>query len=366
MDAYEGLRELLDKHPAGCPPAPEIIEILKILFTPEEAKVALGLGFRPFPVKAVARRAGVKAEEAVKRLESLADKGMVFYKEREGEKQYALVPIMPGVFEFPFMKGERNPTIDRLAALWQKYLSKACKEFGSKSMPFSRIIPVGEEVASEQGTLPYEKVYEMIDRAKVVGVAHCACRSAMRKCDNPTESCMMFDDTCTFLVERGYGRYLTKDEMKQMLKKFDDLGLVRQVNNAQDKLTFICNCCTCCCGLLRAMTHHGNPNVLSNSGFVPKLDRKACTGCGICVEKRCPMKALTMKKDRPVLDPKRCIGCGLCVTGCPEQAFKMVRSKRAKEVAPTNRDMAMKILEEKGKLKAFLPYLDPDVDPAKK
>jgi ferredoxin len=366
MDVYEGLREILDKHPAGCPPAPEIIEILKILFTPEEAKVSLGLGFRPFPVKAIARRAGVKPEEAVKRLESLAGKGMVFYKERQGERQYALVPIMPGVFEFPFMKGEKNPTIDRLAGLWQKYMDKMCKEFGSPSMPFSRIIPVGEEVASEHGTLPYEKVEEMIDRAQVVGVAHCACRSAMRKCDNPTESCMMFDDTCTFLVERGYGRYLSKDEMKRMLKKYDELGLVRQVNNAQDKLTFICNCCTCCCGLLRAMTTFGNPNVLSNSGFVPKLDPKACTGCGVCVEKRCPMKALKMKKDKPVLDVKKCIGCGLCVTGCPEGAFKMVRSKRAKEVAPTNRDMAMKILEEKGKLQAFLPYLDPDVEPTKK
>ncbi len=45
---YEQLRELLDTHPVGCPYAPEIIKILKILFTEEEARVALGLGFMPF------------------------------------------------------------------------------------------------------------------------------------------------------------------------------------------------------------------------------------------------------------------------------------------------------------------------------
>ena len=33
MTVYEKLREMLDTHPAGCPSAPEIIEILKLLFT---------------------------------------------------------------------------------------------------------------------------------------------------------------------------------------------------------------------------------------------------------------------------------------------------------------------------------------------
>ena len=28
-NVYEDLRKLLDRHPSGCPPAPEIIEILK-------------------------------------------------------------------------------------------------------------------------------------------------------------------------------------------------------------------------------------------------------------------------------------------------------------------------------------------------
>jgi DNA-binding transcriptional ArsR family regulator len=82
-DLYEKLRELLDVHPMGCPPAPEIIEILKILFTEDEARVALGLGFRPFTVYEIAARAGVDSQAAGLHLESLADKGMVFARRKK-------------------------------------------------------------------------------------------------------------------------------------------------------------------------------------------------------------------------------------------------------------------------------------------
>ncbi len=61
---YEKLRELFDTHPIGCAPAPEMIEILKILFTEEEAGVALGLGFTAFSVDEIAHRTGVPPEQA--------------------------------------------------------------------------------------------------------------------------------------------------------------------------------------------------------------------------------------------------------------------------------------------------------------
>jgi DNA-binding transcriptional ArsR family regulator len=89
-DIYERLRKLIDMHALGCPPAPEIIEILKILFTEDEARVALGLGFRPFAVSEIAGRAGVEAGEAGQHLESLANKGLVFAREKNGSWGYAL------------------------------------------------------------------------------------------------------------------------------------------------------------------------------------------------------------------------------------------------------------------------------------
>ncbi|MFC1474936.1 hypothetical protein ACFLQK_02715 [bacterium] len=365
MSVHEQLREMLDTHPAGCPPAEEIIEILQILFTGEEAKVALGLGFIPFDLKTVSERAEVAEEEAEACLESLADKGMVFVKKKDGAKKYALLPVMPGVFEFPYMKGEKNETLDRLTGLWKTYMGTMVKGFGTPNMAFSRIIPVAKTIESVPDVLTYEKVEQMIDKANSVGLAHCACRESEENCDAPREACMLFDDTCDYLVDRGFARHLTKEEMKQKLIEFDEAGLVHQVNNAQDRLTFICNCCPCCCGLLRSQLEFGNPNVFNASGFVAECDTGECSQCGICVDERCPMEAIEMANEGPVIDEAKCLGCGLCVTGCNDEAMKLVRRGERTEPAKTNRDMGITVLTEQGKLEGFMLYVNPDARPKK-
>ncbi|MBF0118846.1 MAG: 4Fe-4S binding protein [Desulfobacterales bacterium] len=356
---YEELRKLLDRHPTGCPSSPEIIEILKLLFSCEEAKIATNLTFRPIPLPSIAKKMNIENNEAFKHLESLANKGVVFAKKKDGEWNYALLPIMPGLFEFPYMKPESNKNLDKLRDLWKVYLKVASREFGSKSTSFSRIIPIQESIESKPGVLTYEKVYEMIEKSQVLGIAKCACREVEQKCESPRESCMLFDDTCTYLVERGFGRYITKEEMKEKLKEFDKFGLVHQINNAQDRLTFICNCCPCCCGLLRAYTIEKNPHVVMFSSFIPKCDETSCTGCGICANERCPMAAIEMKDNMPIFNDKLCIGCGLCVTGCKENAIELIRRQDIKEVAASTRDMGLKVLQDKGKLEGFLPLIMP-------
>ncbi|RJP30868.1 MAG: hypothetical protein C4536_09035 [Actinobacteria bacterium] len=358
-DVYEQLRELLDRHPTGCPPAPEITEILKTFFSEDEARVALGLGFRPFSVEDVARRAGVDEETAARCLESLADKAVVYEREKEGSLGYALLPVMPGIFEFPYMKGMSGEMREKLTPLWKSYLPVLGKGFRGSETTFSRIIPIQEEVESKPGVLPYQKVYEMIDRAAVVGIATCACRDMEGKCDAPREACMLFDETCTYLVERGFGRYLSKDEMKEKLREFDEAGLVHQINNVQERLTFVCNCCTCCCGLLRMSLEWGNAPVFSNSGFTAAVDAEMCTGCGICAEERCPVQAIEVVGEVAVVRGERCIGCGLCVTGCPEEALRLEKADGFVEPPHTTAEMGMNILQEKGKLEAFLEVIKP-------
>ncbi len=57
MDRYEKLREILHTHPAGAPKSKTFGEILRILFTPEEVEVALGLVFVPRNVQEIAKAA---------------------------------------------------------------------------------------------------------------------------------------------------------------------------------------------------------------------------------------------------------------------------------------------------------------------
>jgi len=358
-EVYQQLRQLLDRHPTGCPDAPEIIDILKTLFSEEEAGVALGLGFRPFSVEDIARRADVDPREAEVHLESLADKGVVYAREKDSAWGYALLPVMPGLFEFPYMKGMSEETREKLTPLWKSYLPKLGTTFGGTEVKFSRIVPIQEEVESEPGVLPYQKVYEMIDRAKVVGIANCACRELEGKCDAPREACMLFDETCTYLVERGFGRYLSKEEMKDKLKEFDEAGLVHQTNNAQERLTFVCNCCNCCCGLLRMSLEWGNPPVFTSSGFAPVVDEEACNGCGTCAEERCPVQAMEVVEEKAAVILERCIGCGLCVTGCPNEALRLEAIGDFPEPPATTAEMGMKILQEKGKLEDFLQTMKP-------
>jgi Pyruvate/2-oxoacid:ferredoxin oxidoreductase delta subunit/DNA-binding transcriptional ArsR family regulator len=352
VDIYEELRRHLDKHPTGAPEAPEILEILTILFTAEEAKVAAAMPFRPKSAEEIAERAGVSPEEAKARLESLADKGLVYAREKEGEWGYALLPVMPGIFEFPFMKGKKDETLERLAGLWDDYLPLVAR-VSPEDIPIARVIPIQEEVENEPQVLTYEKVYQLIDEAEVLGLAHCACRTAFANCDAPLEACMLFDDTCRYLVDRGFARYISKEEMKQKLKEFDELGLVHNVNNSQDKLQFICNCCSCCCGFLRSIIELKIPNFLATSGFLASVDEELCNGCAVC-EDRCPMDAIELVDEVARVDTDRCIGCALCATGCDTEAVEMVRRIDLPATPTTMPEMGVKILESKGKLEEFI------------
>lgn len=353
-NVYKKLIEILDKHPSGCVESDEIEEILKILFTEEEAKIACNMVFVPKPVEWIAKRAGTSVEFARQKLESLANKGVIYAREKDGIWGYSLLPVMPGIFEFPYMKGKKTEILEKLQPLWRSYLPKLSSGFGTSSVSFSRVIPIQEEVVSVPGVLTYEMVYELIDKAKVVGIAHCACRELEEKCNAPKEACMLFDETCDFLVRRGFARYITKEEMKEKLKEFDKAGLVHQVNNSRDKLTFICNCCSCCCGLLRSLLEFKNPYVLTSSGFVPDVNTEICTGCSICSNERCHTGAITIVNNVAQIDKNKCIGCGLCVTGCSNNAMKLTRRENILQPPETIREMGMKILEEKGKLHDFI------------
>ena len=49
MDSYEELQKILDSHPSTAPKTDSFMEILRILFTPEEAHIARHMSFKARP-----------------------------------------------------------------------------------------------------------------------------------------------------------------------------------------------------------------------------------------------------------------------------------------------------------------------------
>jgi Na+-translocating ferredoxin:NAD+ oxidoreductase subunit B len=357
-DVYEKLRTLLDTHPIGCPYSSEIIEILKILFSEDEAKVALGLGFMPFSVEQVALRSGFSPNEAEEHLEAMANRGLVFVREKKAKNGYAMLNSIQ-IFENPYRKSKKDENIEKLTPLWKKNRSTSLPQLGGKSVSIMRVIPIDKKIKIGAKILPYEDVYEMIDKAEVMGVSNCACREFEQNCDSPREGCMLFGATCTYMVERGFGRYLSKDEMVLKLKEFDGMGLVRQVNNTSDRLEIVCHCCSCCCGFLSAMKNFNNPRAFTRSAFLPVRDIDKCVGCGVCANKRCPMNAIEMKDRLPFLNAEKCIGCGLCSTGCENGAIVMERCVDVPEPPSNYADLGLRLLQERGKLEDFIKLNTP-------
>ena len=301
----------------------------------------------------IADRSGVDLEAAAIHLESLADKGMVFARQKNDSWGYALLNLT-NIFENPYRKGVRDETVEKVTPLWKKYKAIYSPQLGGATSALLRVVPVKKKIASHAEILSYEKVDEMIDHAKVMGISLCPCREFEQNCDAPREACMSFGATCTFLVERGFARYLTRDEIKQKLQEFDQLGLVRQVNNTRDRLEVICHCCSCCCGFLRALTQYDNPRAFTRSAYLPARDMEKCVGCGICANERCPMKAIEMVDQKPVVDFGKCIGCGVCASGCPHDAIRMEKYADVPEPPANTMEMGMRILQEKGKLEEFI------------
>ncbi len=98
-EVYRKLREKLDNIPIGLPESEGAIDILKNLFTPEEAELALKL---PIVTKSLGEIAAELREDPVtlmKKLDSMADRGTVLVIEKEGKRLYRLLPSVVGFWE---------------------------------------------------------------------------------------------------------------------------------------------------------------------------------------------------------------------------------------------------------------------------
>jgi NAD-dependent dihydropyrimidine dehydrogenase PreA subunit len=150
------------------------------------------------------------------------------------------------------------------------------------------------------------------------------------------EVCLGFAPIPGIFDNSKWARAITKEEAYEVLRVAEEAGLVHLTYNFQDGHFFICNCCGCCCGVLRAFNDLGVANV-TNSHFYAEIDPDECAACGVCADERCQVHAIEEGEDAYRVVKENCIGCGLCVSTCPTGAIKLVRRPEAEiQVPPTN------------------------------
>src|SRR5512137_2883231 len=283
---YENLAEALNRLPNGFPRTPSNVEIriLKKLFSIKEAALAGQMGREKETADTIALRAGLTPGEAVTRLQTMASKGLLWDYEEEGKQVFRLAPFVVGIYEASSIDHE-------LAHLVEEYLSGGGAEGIMRPQPaIHRVVPAQKSVKSEW-ILPYDDVKAVLMMSKSFTLRDCICREQQKlvgnECDFPLRTCLSFSESESPPNEST----ISRAEALAFLDQAEELGLVHTVSNVTKGLGYVCNCCGCCCGLLRGITDWGIENSVASANYFARIDPGECTGCGTCQD-RCQVHAV--------------------------------------------------------------------------
>lgn len=329
--AYERLAEALDRLPNGFPrtPAGTELRILAKIMTEEEADLASRLTGTMEPVEAVAARLGIGRKQTTSRLIALARRGLVWLERGEGGLHVRLAPFIVGIYE-----AQLDAMDHEFAHLIERYLAEggAAGIMGPEPA-LHRVVPAQAAIKREW-ILPYDDVRAILLNAKSFFVRDCICRKQQeqigRRCAFPLDVCLSFSSREPAPGDGG----ITQEEALVLLDRTEEIGLVHTVSNVREGLGYVCNCCGCCCGILRGITDFGIETSVAHANYYAIVDPEACQGCGVCIARCQVHDAIAEVGGVAVVDRARCIGCGLCVTGCPHEAAQLERKPESEIVVP--------------------------------
>lgn len=338
-DPYRALARRLDEIPNGFPPTASGVELrlLAYLFRPEEAALAARLHLAAETAADIAARLAQDPAAVYTLLKGMAKRGLIRVERGPGKLRFALLPFVVGFYE---MQASRLDA--ELAALVEAYFQEASPAMLAVEPALHRVIPVEQAVPIGIEILPYERASQLLDQAAAWGVIDCICRRQQRLlgkgCDRPLDVCLVMSST-QGAFDRATGvRALTREQAGATLRRAEEAGLVHSTANQRADIGYICNCCACCCGIMRGVAEFGLAQSIAHSTFQAVVDAGRCAGCETCLE-RCQFGALSMSEDGLArVDRDRCAGCGLCIAACPNGALALERRTEG-EANPVPADM---------------------------
>jgi electron transport complex protein RnfB len=334
-DVYKRLAAKLDALPNGFPATESGVElkILKKIFSPEDAEMALRIRPIPETAEAIAERLGKPVGEMEAILDKMVRKGQIGTASMQGQQVFMLFPFVFGIFEF------QQPRLDKeFAELMEEYGPTLVRTVGKYAPAMMRVVPVNIQIDAQHQVYPYEDLRRVMEKAKSFQVMDCICKKERalvgEPCKHPMEVCLAFANSEGAFDKYPMGRIISREEALDVIRKSDEDGLVHATYNVQSGQMFVCNCCPCCCGVIRGMQEYGAPHLLAKSNYVAIIDQDSCAACGTCADERCPVKAVADEDGSYMVQPDRCIGCGVCVPTCPTESIKLIRKPESEHDQP--------------------------------
>lgn len=337
---YERLADVLDTLPNGFPRTDSGVEmkLLKKTFEPDEADLFCELRLTFENVDQIAKRTGRDPEELAALLDRMWQRGLVFGVDLGGTRLYKMVPWVFGLYEFQINRMDRE-----FVELCEEYMPHFGVQFFQNGPNLMRVAPIEHQLQNAQEAMPYDRVSTIIENGQSFGVNDCICKKerAMldKGCEKPREVCLAIAPVPGVFDNHPLGlRVISKDEAYDILKKSEEAGLVHLVGNVQNGQFFICNCCGCCCGVLRSVNELGITGAVSTN-YVAIIDEDLCIQCGVCADERCQVNAIDLIDAVYRVNRQKCIGCGLCITTCPSEAVSLVaKPEDMRETPPVSEE----------------------------
>ncbi|MHA1959114.1 MAG: ATP-binding protein [Candidatus Thorarchaeota archaeon] len=333
---YMQLAATLDKMPNGFTHIEDgtHLRVLEWIFTPDEADLASRMKARGETVEEMSARLEIPLEGLVERLEAMSTKGQIRAWSSSTGRRYALLVFVGGIWEEQMDRADET-----FAQLAEEYFQKGQNDglFNTEPAIF-KVIPVNQAVRTELEVFPYEVAERIIEGAKSWGLRECACKKYKGvlgdKCKYPTSVCLLFAPRRDNAYDEDpLTETISKEEALKILHQAEEDGLIHCSMNTQSGHSYICNCCTCCCTMLRGAAEWGQPHAFVKSNFIAQVDDNDCTGCELCIE-RCQFDTLSIADGICQVDSTRCVGCGVCSVVCPEDALSLASRESSERITP--------------------------------
>jgi NAD-dependent dihydropyrimidine dehydrogenase PreA subunit len=302
-------------------------QIFEKLTTKKDLEILLTLPNNP---KNVAKLLSFSEKEAAIALGDLYMRGFIWVEENtEDGPKYCFADV--GILMDSVLFDPRYDKYgDEFFDIWKKYWNEEHVHMYQLDNTF-RVLPV-EEVIRGTKIIPYERVSQIIKKARRVAVQRCTCRVRERRCNNPLETCISLNDLADYVISRDIGREISVEKAFKIINNCENLGLVHQTVNS-DTPDVICNCCPCCCSFLRSIIYYGKKASSAKSRYMATFDKEKCNTCKdlVCVEK-CVFGGITKRDGKLYINHNMCWGCGLCASVCPKNAVKMKEVRKPSHI----------------------------------